>query len=318
MLLNIPRTNGKDLNWRKDFMNRNNFINDYVRVNRKSETAYMPPVQRAIHSKVKGVISHLRSGGFNAAQHYLSTDLGNEKMVEVIRSLYLTVGKKHAQLNYSRLLHDTRKRKWITLRLESKGFGFNQEWADFINRYLQKFLTSKITFEIAQTTRDALLRTLSVMTMQGLSTDQAIEQLEDWPYERFQAARIVRTEVNRAANTGASAQASTSGWQQLKEWIAVHDNRTRGNPMTGMKDHANHWALDGTTIDEDDLFKDSRNGDTLQFPGDPAASAGSTVNCRCAVAYTFKRDAKGNLIPKRKTTAVLYPNQITHPQIITI
>lgn len=296
-------------------MTKPQFISEYIRVNRAFEVKFMPLVEKAIRLKVQAVIHHLRTGGYHAAQRYLHTDMENQQMAEVITKLYLIVGKKHAQMNYSRLLHETRRRKSVDLQLETKGFGFNQVWADFIINYLKRFLTSKITFDIAATTRDALLAALVTMTNDGLSVDGAIEELQDWPFARFQAARIIRTEVNRAANTGAAAQAASSEWQQWKEWSSAHDNRVRGkNP----KDHASHIGLDGTKINEDDVFIDPVNGDRLEFPGDPRASAASTINCRCAALYTFKRDMNGNLIPKRKTTTVIYPGQQIRPQTVMI
>lgn len=279
---------------------------------------FMPIVRKTIHLKTKSVIHHLQSGGYDSARNYLHTDLTNPEMTNVIIDLYKTVGRKHAQLNYSRLLHETRRRKYIDLELQTKGFGFNAVWVDFIVNYLKRHLLDKVTIQINATTRDALIRVLSIMQFEGLGVDAAVQRLDNWPYEEFQAARIVRTEVNRAANTGSKAQSETSQWQQVKEWIAIHDNRTRGNPISGAKDHANHWALDKITIDENDVFIDPRNGDRLDFPGDPNASAESTINCRCSVAYTFKRDQNGNLIPKRQSTVVLYPNQIIRPQTITI
>lgn len=296
-------------------MNRNQFIEQYTRVNRRYEDMYLKPVQKAIHAKVSAVISKLREDGVQAAQAYLNLDFQNEHMTKVINDLYKTVGLKHARLNYSRLLPESRGRKFVNASMQTKGFGFNKEWADFIESFLKRFLLEKITIEISNTTRDALLRALSIMTTQGLSVDLMIEQLQDWPYERYQAARILRTEVNRAANVGATAQQETSEYQQLKEWIAVHDNRTRGvNP----KDHASHIGLDGVRIDSEDVFIDPRNNDRLRFPGDPLGSAESTINCRCAVGYEFKRDINGNLIPKRRSTTVLYPNQNRPRRVVTI
>ena len=296
-------------------MNRNQFIEQYTRVNRRYEDMYLKPVQKAIHAKVSAVVSKLREDGVQAAQAYLNLDFQNEHMTKVITDLYKTVGLKHARLNYSRLLPESRGRKFVNISMQTKGFGFNKEWADFIESFLKRFLLDKITIEISNTTRDALLRALSIMTTQGLSVDLMIEQLQDWPYERYQAARIVRTEVNRASNVGATAQQETSEYQQLKEWIAVHDNRTRGvNP----KDHASHIGLDGVKIDSEDVFIDPRNNDRLRFPGDPLGSAESTINCRCAVGYEFKRDINGNLIPKRRSTTVLYPNQNRPRRVVTI
>lgn len=296
-------------------MTRQQIIKQYEQTNRKFEEKFFPSVRSAIHKKVSVIISRLREGGYDSARNYLLTDLTNPAMAEAIRKLYILVGRKHAQITYSRLLHDRRKRKYVGLMLQTKGFGFNQQWTDFIINFLSRFLLEKVTIEIANTTRDAMIRTLNEMVKEGLSVDLAIERLKDWPYERFQAARIVRTEVNRASNVGNKAQADTDGFQQWKEWVSAHDHRVRGvNP----KDHASHIGLDGTKINEDDVFIDPRNGDHLQFPGDPKASAASTINCRCQVVYTYKRTPDGELIPKRKTTTVLYPRRKPQPLTITI
>ncbi len=264
------------------------------------------------------MIRVLREDGFAGARQYVLRNVGNDEMAKVIRELYRSVGTKWAQLTYSRLLPETRGQKFNQFIYQEKGFGFNYLWTQFILEYLKQFLLDKITFRIAETTREALLRTMSVALASGMSIDQTVDQLENWPYERFQAARIVRTETNRAANVGSTAQAETSKYEQQKEWQSAEDNRVRGNPVTGKKDHADHWSLDGVKIDADDVFHDLRNGDQLMFPGDPKASAASTINCRCKVSYTFKRDSNGNLIPKRKTTSVIFPGQARQRQTVTI
>lgn len=299
-------------------MTRQQQIQQFERINRRYEKLFMPKVQRAIHTQVKAVINDLRQGGFARAHYHLSGSVGNEEMAKVIKELYITVGKRWAQITYSRLLPELRGQKYSTLVLQRKGFGFNAEWTDFILNYLKNFLLDKITFRVAETTRNALMAVLASSTAAGWSVDQTIDRLKDWPYERYQAARIVRTETNRASNVGATAQAETAKYEQQKEWMSADDNRVRGNPVNGKKDHADHWSLDGTKIDADDIFHDLRNGDQLLFPGDPKASAASTVNCRCHASYTFKRDGNGNLIPKRKTTSVIFPGQTPRRAVITI
>lgn len=285
-------------------MKRSEIKREYVRINRQFEVLFMPSVKRAIHIKVKAVISDLQEGGYSEANKNLNREIGNEQLANVINRLYKTVGSRHARMTYSRLLQQ-----------QQKGFGFNAEWTAFIEKYLKQFLLDKITFRIAETTRDALLRVLTAGIEAGLGVDGMISKLTDWPFERFQAARIVRTEVNRAANVGAMAQESTSEYEQQKEWLSVKDFRTRGHKP---KDHANHVALNGTRIDAGDEFVDPRNGDRLKFPGDPEAKAESTINCRCQAAFINKRDANGNLIPKRRSTTVIFPGQIRRPQTITI
>lgn len=285
-------------------MNRRELRSQYLRVNRKFEVLYAPKVRKALHVKVQAVIDNLKTSGYQYAISKLSTEIGNVELSEVVRKLYTDVGLRHARLTYRRIVVD-----------QKKGFGFNAEWTKFITDYLNRFLLEKITFEVANTTRNALLKALTAGIALGWGVDDMVNQLEHWPFERYQAARIVRTEVNRASNVGSAAQESTSEYEQQKEWLSVQDFRTRGhNP----NDHANHVKLNGVKIDAGDEFTDPRNGDRLAFPGDPKGSAASTINCRCQAAFVNKRDSNGNLIKKRRSTAVIYPGQRNTGQTILI
>lgn len=294
-------------------MTRAEIISQYIRVNRQFEKLYFPKVRKAIRYKKNQTLNKLRSGGIQSAVNFLTTDLGNERLTEVVEDLYKQVGLRHARLNYSRMLSETGKKGHI-VPIEMKGFGFNQIWTNFIINYFRQFLLDKITYAVAATTRDALLGILTLATTEGWSIDQTIDKVEGWN-ERYQAARVVRTETNRAANVGAQANSETFAYEQMKEWVSAHDNRVRGKKP---KDHANHVKLDGTKIDADDSFHDSVNGDMLQFPGDINASAASTINCRCMAVWTAKRDKDGNLIPKRRSTSVIFPGQIRRPETIGI
>lgn len=296
-------------------MDRNAFRDEYVRVNRKYEALFMPRIKRALHTKTKEVQASLRSGGYNAALEYLKRDLTNTALGDEVRELYVIIGKRHAQMNYSRLLPET-GRKSAVHGMETKGFGQNDQWLAFILQYLERYLFEKVVIDINATTRKNLLHEVMRGINEERSIDQMVEALENPNIEFYQAARIVRTEVNRAANVGATAQQSTSPYLQTKEWISAHDNRVRGKKP---HDHADHVSLDTVKIDAEDLFHDRISGDYLQFPGDPKASAATTINCRCSVAYQFKRDLQGNLIPRRRSTAVIYPNQNRRTsQLVTI
>ena len=295
-------------------MTRAQTIKDFERMNRKLELKFMPLVKRAIHAKVETVISKLKSDGFNATINYLHTDISNPQMAKVIETLYLSVGLLYARMNYSSMFNEN-GRKGSNSEMITKGFGFSQLWHNFIVNYFKRYLLQVVTLAIAHTTRDALLRVLTDASANGWGVDKTVENLTDWPYEQYQAARIVRTEVNRAANVGAKANSDTLSYQQNKEWLSAQDFRVRGmNP----KDHADHVALNGVKIDSEDHFIDPRNGDRLDFPGDITASAESVIKCRCHALYTAKRDSNGNLIPKRTSTAVIFPGDIRRPQTVLI
>jgi hypothetical protein len=162
-----------------------------------------------------------------------------------------------------------------------------------------------------------LLNVLNRAVEQGWGVDKTVkflreESVSERSFTKFQAARIVRTEVNRASNAGVMAAGDTYEYQMTKEWISVHDNRVRDN------EYASHRQLDTIKIDFEDVFTDPVNGDRLIAPGDPKASAASTINCRCQLALAPKRDARGRLIPKRQSTVVIYPNRSRRQTVITI
>lgn len=285
-------------------MDRILYEHSWTMLNRRFETMFMPRIKRALNAKVKTVRNIVASHGVAAGKQHLHSDMTNPSLVASVKTLYTTVGLRHARDNQRRLKTETQK-----------GLGFSELWTRFILQYLQRFLTTKITFEIQRTTRDYLLGVLNESTVEGWSLDETLNALDTQTFTRMQAARIVRTEVNRAANVGVMAQADSFEFQLQKTWIATHDKRTRGQHPG---DHANHIALDGITIDLEDDFTDPINGDKLEQPGDPNASAASTINCRCSIGTSAKRDARGNLIPKRQSTTVIYPSQIPRRQTFTI
>src|SRR6187549_3663313 len=276
-----------------------------MNINKKYESLFYPKVHKTIKKKFDETISIVQSRGVNAAIHSLRDELSNPELTAVIANLYSTVGVRHANMTTRTLKQDGRKYASIELDLKEGGaFGFNSEWVRWILNYLRNHLIQNITFNVNRTTRDFLLSVLQKSITEGWGVDETVSALEGSGFSEMQAARIVRTEVNTASNAGTLAAGQTYDYQMQKKWIAVHDNRTRGvNP----KDHASHIGLDGTTIDFEDVFVDPRNGDRLRSPGDPRASAESTINCRCQMSLKPKRDSRGRLIPKRQHTSVIYP-----------
>lgn len=275
---------------------RKTYSAEFIRINRKYEAKYFPLVRKAIKAKISSLIAALNEGGYAAGIQLLSTSIGNAEISKVVKRLYLEVGLRHARKTYRHLrAMEQQERKSRYGRMEQKGFGYNAEWVAFILNYLEATLLEQITFEVDRTTRDRLLKVLQDGVAEGLSIDLMVKKLEDLPLTRVQAARIVRTETNRAANVGTIAAVDTSEYLMQKEWISARDVRTRGvNP----KDHADHIYLNGKVVDFEEKFKDSRSGSLLSFPGDPEGKAEDVINCRCCVAPRAKRDENGRLMKK--------------------
>jgi len=116
--------------------------------------------------------------------------------------------------------------------------------------------------------------------IQGWSVDKVSENITDKVDTMiFNADRIARTEMNRAANAGAhaaSVDAESQGLRIRRVWVATLDEKTRPE----------HQELDGQEVGADEPFE--VNGETAMFPGD-FGDPGMDINCRCTVA-TFAGD----------------------------
>lgn len=142
-----------------------------------------------------------------------------------------------------------------------------------VRRFLRKEAAKKIK-DVSKTTRDKLAKTLA----EGVADGESIPQLAERVSAVFAEAKgsrartIARTETIRASNFGAVEGYQQSGVVERKEWIATRDDKTRDE----------HSAADGQTVALDEPF--DVGGEDLMYPGDPTASAATTINCRCAVA----------------------------------
>lgn len=93
------------------------------------------------------------------------------------------------------------------------------------------------------------------------------------------ALTIANTESNKLANFGRQVGAKSTGIVYTKEWISQRDGKVRDA----------HISLDGTEINENELFNYA--GYKMDYPGDSSlgASPDLTVNCRCFLNYHEKR-----------------------------
>lgn len=247
---------------------RRAYSRKYQTMQKALEAKYAKPVYWALKKQVAEFIEAIRSG------RDISTMLFNEHIGRVIRRLYLDAGLVAARA--MRLEQRAYKQKRAS-------FGTNDELANAIIDYLQRFILDKAVRPISETTRDWVLRVLTKGRQEGKGVYEITSELEGAEFLKFQAERIVRTEIVRATNVGVVAAMEASPYEVEKEWIAAHDNRTRHT----------HRALDGQ---KRDLGQDFKPG--LAQPGDPRAPAKEVINCRCVVSAVPKRDAQGRLLIK--------------------
>lgn len=261
---------------------------DYTRINRKLEAKYSKQVLSSLNQVRDDLVAFIKVSGVDVAQQRFNNTLLINGIAPIIKRLYTETGLIHARLNFRNLKSQETK--------QLPGLGFSQVWTNNILEILRLFLTDKILFRTSESTKEVLLKIISRGIEEGLGIDAIVKNLNETNALINQAERIVRTEVNRAANLGIMEAGKSFKFEQNKKWISIRDTRTRGYDP---KDHANHLSMHGQTVDFDSVFIDPRNGDVLYQPGDPNAKAESTINCRCTMQLVAKRDERGRLIPKR-------------------
>lgn len=121
-------------------------------------------------------------------------------------------------------------------------------------------------------------------------SQRQINRMTDRYQQRMVAMRantIGRTEGLRATNAGdaeAWTQSVANGVVAAEDisntWFTASDSRVRES----------HSFMNGQEQPFGEPFR-SGNGNLLRFPGDPAAPASDTINCRCVVARTIPASA---------------------------
>lgn len=135
---------------------------------------------------------------------------------------------------------------------------------------------------IADTDRDDVLDAITGGLNEGLGTEEIGRRIRKVTQATpFRAATVARTETHAAATFGSIETVRQAerelGVVMMKEWLATKDGRTRPE----------HLAADGQQVGTDEKF--TVGGEMMDRPGDPSASAGMTIACRCAIIYEEKK-----------------------------
>jgi len=224
---------------------------------------------KTFNAFAKESAADLRKTGFAPSQEAI---LNHFRRIENdLKILYRTGGNISAQRQFTRLL----KSHWET-------FHTKQAQQDF-DRLLQRFIDTESfenANEIVGTSIEELRSILSNGLQEGLSNDEIakliVGKFED-QLSKSRTIRIVRTETHNVlmfanlASTQILNDELNLGLQ--KEWVAVEDERTRED----------HQIADGQIVAMEDRF--SVGPDQMLRPGDPSASPGNVINCRCALVF---------------------------------
>jgi uncharacterized protein with gpF-like domain len=269
----------------------------YAQRTKKLEDTFTPKLIRVTKSFRKQFIQDLQTHGEQYARTQLHNVILDKELTPLIQTIYKTAG-----LLGAKILTDEQK-KFIRQGEKAGGFGRNERWIraviDFLKLHMLGFVQN-----ITSTMRDDILNVLQKAVDNGWGIAETVRQLQRADLVEARATVIARTEINRAANTGHSIAAKELPYEVDKKWIAAHDHRTRES----------HRIIDAHQVGENDFFnvpvfkgKIQIGTEEMLYPGDPNASAGNTINCRCRVIYIPKRDALGKLILRQPNQATIIP-----------
>jgi len=185
-----------------------------------------------------------------------------ENVDALIRKLYEATANEFAQPIYEK----ANDRGMVTKDFEN------------FRRLVEQFIigvgAQKIS-QISSTTESQIRQIVQDGASDGLSVDEIARKLrQNAPIlAGVRAAIIARTETHSASQWAQVTAIRDTGLQLRKEWVAAADDRTRFD----------HSVANGQIVGQDESF--TVGGEQLEFPGDPAGSAGNVINCRCVLNF---------------------------------
>lgn len=248
----------------------------YRRMYERLVILYRPRVERALRAQIK-----FFTDAYQEAQ-YVTPDIIPPSIIsKSLLQLHVTAGINGARLT----------KKEIKRQLKSEE---TNKWAYVIEEYLKQHGLDQLSIEITNTLREQIKKVLIKGNHEGWGVDKMVRELNTSRFPRWMAIRIVRTETNKAANTGAMVAATDSGIDLEKQWVSSQDSRTRYIP----RNQYDHLVMNGRRVDMNERFivPSTKTVDAMLYPGDPEASAGNLCNCRCRCVFIPKRDGEGNPI----------------------
>lgn len=274
---------------------RQEYAERYAAQSKRIEREYLKEVFAALEWQVDQALPIIKSVGPEMAIGKIDLQVFNEKIEPVLKDLHIRSGLFFANKGLREI------NKAVRMQTKAANFGFNDEWAEQIIAYFQRFLLSKSVIPIGQSTRDQIRAVLEQAVNEGWGYEKIAAELQNPKLLLWRARRIVRTENTLASYYGLRLASEKSEYETGKEWIAANDHRTRHG----------HRRVDGEVVDEEGRFAVgvyTKKGVLLRTemmfgPGDPEASAENVINCRCTTALVAQRDERGRLIPKTNLLA---------------
>jgi hypothetical protein len=257
---------------------------DARRIERRIERKHEPRIRRALQS---GYIAAWEA--YRDKRPVLpAISIAHEPILDELKAIY------------TEAFIETGVQTWRTIRRRAgiKQFQF-VDMPEELRRGLQSFIDREAGRKITQmnrTTQDRIAQLVQRAIEEGTPLGPDVDSgrgvplgqriLDIVPEDimklagfdvRYRAHMIARTETHGASQAAALEAAEATGVVKGKEWVFADDRRVRD----GENSPFDHTNVQPVGINEPFLV----SGELLDYPGDPAGSAGNVINCRCQVTF---------------------------------
>lgn len=272
---------------------RKKYSIEHIAMEQRLENRYTSGMTKLLRNQVRKFRNAYKNNQ-RAAIADLQKQIYDPAVTIFLKKMYLKAAVEFGTAHYvnSLAMAATPRKK------ESAAFGFSEEWAFAIIDFLNQYLLDRAVIRISETTKKLVMDALEEGQEQGWSVERIYQELKHVEeLSPVRARRIIRTELGIANNFGSNLAENELEFETVTEWITARDKRVRHS----------HQLMDGVTVPTGSDFtvpiykgKTPIGHEPMNGPGDPKASAGNVINCRCTRAAVPKRDADGNLIMKPK------------------
>lgn len=250
------------------------YAQQYKRKQVAAERRWVEPIRTALNNQVNAFFDYAERNGLSNALRLIDTVVTEAPIANVLSKLYAKEGAR-AGRDEERYLN-------VEYGSEYKAFSFFTNWARTMRDFFYSIGLREVR-RITDTTRKILREKVAYGAENQLSLPEIRNLLVQEDINKKRANVIARTETVTALNHGSHQAARSLPVKMNKEWIAIHDNRTRHS----------HKEIDGEVRPLDEKYS---NGG--QYPGDPELPGKERIQCRCTEIHVAVRDANGRLVLK--------------------
>jgi hypothetical protein len=259
---------------------------------RALEQKYAAQVYREIRKQYSSFLREIQVNGYEYAKWHISEIVKFDGIAEVLKKIYRAGAWLESKYVFEYLSrNEPLKLKRLGDPQPVFGVGFD-EIAGVVDEYFRIYLLNKAALPISEETKRQIRERLINEVDSGVPLDEAIRNFRrlaltsgEHPeriFSRIRAKRIIETETLKAMSFGGMIGAYMTGVDLDKIWVTCNDERVRNGKFP-------HTRLDRNVTN---FFGSFYNNEPIRFPGDPEASPGNTIACRCTVFFKEKEKPK--------------------------